>query len=81
MRNKKPELQEFLRKNKIDIMCIQETHLKDTQRFFIRGYESFRQDRPKKVKGGILTFVKTSIPAAEVKRSGEGELEHITYYI
>ena len=64
-------------------MCIQETHLKDTQRFFIRGYESFRQDRPIKVKGLLLkkvklTFVKTSIPAAEVKRSGEGELEHIT---
>lgn len=78
MRNKKPELQEFLRLNKIDVICIQETHLKNPQRFFIRGYEAFRQDREDRHKGGIITLVKTTIPAVELSRSEKEELEHQT---
>ncbi|XP_076435756.1 von Willebrand factor D and EGF domain-containing protein-like [Babylonia areolata] len=56
----------------------QETHLKDPQRFFIRGYEAFRQDREDRHKGGILTLIKISIPAVETSRSGKEELEHHT---
>ena len=78
LRNKKPELQEFLRKNSIDIICIQETHLKDPQRFFVRGYEAFRRDREDRHKGGIITLVKTSIPAVELCGSRREELEHHT---
>ena len=76
--NKKPELQAFLRSNNVDVICIQETHLKEPQRFFVRGFEAFRQDRKDRHKGGIITLVKTSIPAVELCNSRNTELEHQT---
>ena len=66
---KKEELQEYLRLHKIDVCAIQETHLQPADRFWIRGYECFRQDRVSRKKGGILTLVKTCIPAVETWRS------------
>ena len=47
VRLKKTELQHFLKLKAIDVCCIQETHLSSSHRFFIRGYEVFRQDREK----------------------------------
>ena len=72
LRKKKPELQEFLKRNQVDIICIQETHLSDAQRFSVRGYEPFRHDRLHCHKGGILTLVKNTIPAVEIARSMDG---------
>ena len=69
LKNKKPELQEFLRKEKVDIICIQETHLSEPHRFFVRGYELFRHDRKNQHKGGLVTLVRNTIPAAEINRS------------
>jgi len=69
LRKKKPELQEFLRAKKVDIICIQETHLTDAHRFSVRGYELFRHDRTNRPKGGIATLVRNNIPAMEVARS------------
>ena len=71
VRNKKPELQEFLYKNKVDIICIQETHLTEAHRFFVRGYQEFRNDRKNRTKGGVITFVKNTLPATEISRSSE----------
>ena len=71
LNNKKPELQEFLRKENIDVICIQETHLLEAHRFFVRGYELFRHNRKSQHKGGLVTLVRNTIPAAEVKRSEE----------
>ena len=77
IKNKKPELQEFLRKNDIDVICVQETHLNKPQKFFIRGYQDdLRVDRDGH-KGGIITLVKNSIPAVEIARSN-GDLEYLT---
>ena len=39
----------------------------------------FRQDREDRTKGGIFTFVKNSIPAVLISRSGRQELEHLTF--
>ena len=78
LRKKKPELQNFLKEKKVDIICIQETHLKDAQRFSIRGYEPFRLDREKKHKGGLLTLVRNNIPAVPVSESEYEGTEHIT---
>ena len=69
LRRKKTELQEFLRKEKVDIMCIQETHLTEAHRFFVRGFETFRHDRANQHKGGLVTLVKNTIPAAELQKS------------
>ena len=71
VRNKKLELQQFLHKKKIDICCIQETHLNkhSTVRFSIRGYETHRLDRADRPKGGVLTLVKTNLTSVELQRS------------
>jgi hypothetical protein len=76
---KKLELQHFLQKEKIDVLCIQETHLNDSNRFSIRGFECFRQDRLGH-KGGIITMVRNNIPATEIARCQE-ESEHLTIKI
>lgn len=75
VRNKKTELQHFLRDQAIDVCCIQETHLTETHRFFIRGYEVFRQDRENRPKGGLITLVKNHLPAVETQRSGQADLD------
>lgn len=81
LRNKKPELQDFLKTKKIDIICIQETHLTDAHRFFIRGYELFRQDRVNRHKGGLVTLVRNTIPAVQIEQSDCEGTEHITVKI
>ena len=67
VRNKKLELQVLLKERNIDVCCIQETHLNSSHRFSIRRYETFRRDRKDRPNGGILTLVKNTHAAAEVK--------------
>ena len=62
VRLKKTKLQHFLKLKAIDVYCIQETHLSSSHRFFIRGYEVFRQDRENRPKG-------------EIQRSGQADLD------
>ena len=81
IRNKKPELQEFLRKFKVDILCAQETHLTENHRFFIRGYEVFRHDRTNKHKGGVIILVKNHLAAVEAHRMEEDGTESISVNI
>ena len=76
LRKQKPELQEFLKREGVDIICIQETHLTDAHRFTIRGYELFRHDKADRHKGGIVTLVRNTISAMEVGRS-EGDSEYL----
>ena len=75
VRLKKTELQHFLKLKAIDVCCIQDTHLSSSHRFFIRGYEVFRQDRENRPKGGLLTLVRNNIPAAEIQRSSQADLD------
>ena len=67
---KKIALQNKLYSEKIDIACIQETHLNEDIRFTIRGYQPFRCDRPTH-KGGVLTLVKNDILAEEITYNTE----------
>ena len=39
--NKKAELQNFLREINIDVMCIQENHIKEEHMFFVRGFRHY----------------------------------------
>ena len=57
VQKKKQALQVFLKENKIDIACIQETHLNQNIKFFVRGYDIFRRDRMTGHKGGVLTLI------------------------
>ena len=52
---KKTEIEHILKKENIDICCIQETHLQKDKRFRVRGYQCFRTDREgDKRKGGVF---------------------------
>ena len=50
---KKTELERILKKENIDICCIQETHLQKDKRFRVRGYQCFRNDREGDQKKGV----------------------------
>lgn len=78
VQHKKLELQNFLKANNIDICCIQETHLNSNHRFFIRGFELYRQDRQDRPKGGVCTLVKNYLSSVESHRSGDSDTESIT---
>ena len=67
VRGKKEALSYYLKTHKVDVACIQETHLKEEARFSIRGYQTYRKDRKSGHKGGALTLVKNSIPAIEME--------------
>jgi hypothetical protein len=74
--NKKSELEQFLYENNIDICCIQETHLQEGKPFKIRGYQIFRCDRRGRKKGGVITLVRNSVNASQIKTFME-EAEYI----
>ena len=71
IRNKKLQLINKLKNADIDIACLQESHLQPHQkhgnRFIIRGFQTFKQDRKNGPKGGVITLVKNDIPASEVR--------------
>ena len=81
VQHKKLELQNFLKANSIDICCVQETHLNSNHRFFVRGYELYRQDRQERKKGGVCTLVRNSLSSVETGRSGNSDTESITVKI
>ena len=64
---KKSEPQEFLTREDVDIICIQETHLTGACRFTLRGYKLLRHDRVDRHKRGI----RNTIPAVEFERAGK----------
>ena len=75
IQNKKMSLNERLKKEDIDIACIQETHLKDALRLHIRGYEVIRKDRKDRIKGGVAILVRNSIPYQELQVDTGNEAE------
>ena len=73
---------ERLHRDKIDVACIQETHLNPNHRFSIRGYQTFRMDREGRQKGGVLILVKNDIPAKDFKiNTGQQSERHGAYII
>ncbi|GFR94977.1 RNA-directed DNA polymerase from mobile element jockey [Elysia marginata] len=68
---KKLALANRLKKEDIDVACIQESHLtphpKHGSRFTMKGHQTFKQDRQDGPKGGVITLVKNDITASEIK--------------
>ena len=80
---KKTSLEEKLRHEDIDILCLQETHLKENQRFNIRGYQPFRHDRQGRTKGGAALLVRNTIPAKPftVSTNDQAEIQGVNIVI
>ena len=57
-----------MHENQINICCIQESHLKESMSFTVRGYQTFRSDRSGRTKGGVVTLVGNNISAIETNR-------------
>ncbi|GFS14067.1 RNA-directed DNA polymerase from mobile element jockey [Elysia marginata] len=72
---KKDALRNRLYEHKIDIACIQETHLTDKIRFSIRGYQCKRKDRAEGTKGGVIILVRNDIQAVEFTKDTNGNAE------
>ena len=70
---KKITLTEKLHKENIDVACLQETHLKENQRFTMRGCQDFRHDTEGRAKGGVAILVKNTVPAHEFTVSTNNE--------
>ena len=80
---KKIALTEKLHKENIDVACLQETHLKENQRFTMRGYQVFRHDREGRAKGGVAILVKNTIPVHEftVSTNNQAEIHGVSIII
>ena len=76
---KKTPLMQRLKKEDVDVACIQETHLKEKHRFRVEGYQAFRHDRKRTKKGGVLILVKNSIPAQDfiVETNEQAEIQGV----
>lgn len=62
MKSKKSTVIEFLSRHKIDIACITETHLKNTDKFKINGFNTYRTDRDSThSSGGVAILIKKNI--------------------
>ena len=70
-----PELLKKLETDKItpDIICIQETFLKEPKDWNIENYIAIRKDRKDKPKGGLITFIKYGIIHQEIEAPEEIE--------
>lgn len=59
IKSKKSTVIEFLSRHKIDVACITETHLKNTDTFRINGFNVYRTDRDSThSSGGVAILIK-----------------------
>jgi len=63
IRARSNELKQYLSSTDVryDILCLQETFLKEGHSFNLLGYRAIRKDRPDAAKGGLITFVQDSL--------------------
>ena len=57
------ELENYLRRNKIDVAFICETKLKQEHTFKLKGYNIFRNDRIARPGGGTAILLKKKTPS------------------
>ena len=49
-----------------DVICLEETYLKEGKLFSLPGYDNFRKDRVNRNGGGVATFVKKDLNAVQI---------------
>ncbi|CAH0562889.1 unnamed protein product [Brassicogethes aeneus] len=77
LKNKIPSLIHFLNTHPVDILIINETKLKPTDKLKIKGFTSHRQDRPNANRGGgVAILVKSHINHTRLKQCNS-TIEHI----
>jgi hypothetical protein len=77
IRNKIGQLIHFINTNHIDIMLLNETKLKPTNKLKIRNYTTLRCDRPTDhAAGGVAAIIKNNIPHKQL-REVQSSIEHL----
>lgn len=77
IRNKLPLLEDLLFKNKIDILCVNETLLKENMKFKVPGYNVFRKDKKTKRGGGVLILTKNNITSCKLEIESDSNKEDL----
>ena len=71
-KNKLNSLVAILKTNDVNLVTINETHLRANDKLNIEGYKTFTRNRKDKAKGGIATCVNNKSAATSLK-VGEGQ--------
>lgn len=77
---KQYELREYIIKNKLEIINLQETFLKDKVKFSMPGYSIIRSDRTS-FGGGLAILIKKNIPFEVLQVVSNDDIEYITIKI
>ena len=79
----RPYLQHLIDRTQPDIICLQETHLKDKQKSRLSNYQfpPLRKDRSNALGGGVAIFIKNSVPYTPVILNSELEVVACKIYI
>lgn len=82
IKNKIPELQQFVNDKQIDIVLLQETKLSPTEKLRIMNFDTYRKDRTAYKEGGVALMINRKIPHSLVEFNGIQEgIELITIQI
>lgn len=66
VRNKKSLLLDFIKRENIDIMLVNETFLRKSEKFNVPNFNIYRRDRENKPGGGVAIIIPRSIPHSEL---------------
>lgn len=73
--NKKTELQVFMQEQDIDVMLLNETHLKPSENLIIPNYTVHRTDRKINQEGGTAAVVKQSLLHNQLPQPDQERIE------
>jgi len=71
--NNKFEFKQHVSVYNYDVICIQETWLKENKSYNLSGYDMVRYDRPLREHGGVATFVRSGLKYAQIKINSDLE--------
>lgn len=61
LRHKKLEIERFIQAHKIDVLMVNETHLRGGERFNLRNMLGYRDDSVNRQRGGTAIFIRRSL--------------------
>lgn len=77
VRNKTQELAQFLHNNDIDVLLLNETHLKPSLDLIVQNYKTYRSDRLGRPGGGVAALVRNRIRSALTESPLTPTIEHV----
>ena len=75
------QLELFLLEEQIDIVSLNETFLKDQNKFHLNGYKIYRNDRLDAAKGGVAIAIKNSIKHAPLPPYKTKKIENVSIMV